>query len=707
MIENLNKAYYPSKIKRNRNLGRRKKKAKSSTPNIKVRRFQKDFIPVRLQKKIINNDETAQIERLKFIKQREEYEILLKQKQNIQQLKDIQNGIVPEDPEEDTKSHDNLYSNDHMESQQNDTKQVVTEADDLNRTMDVYLDNEQSQEQNNPEEDDDEVWEHKEDQNQQDTKYLAVSTNILKEPKEVLINESDEDDHENEENEQEQEDDAKEPDEKQQTEERNNLFPNRSKSDQIDEHIEKFVIVDAKGMKNSSSKKKNKNKLIPKTIKRIFPNLTDLTAWRKRNHLTKKTRIFKMLGNYQTIKQALYDRGWVENKDRNSPWFDLCWSLKARDIDFDNLKEGQIVNHFRFNGCITTKIGLCRNLGKVINFNNVDIDTFFPKCYSFKEDGALDEFSEQFKITKAECILKRFAKGESVDPDMLDVAMTVCRRSLLDLDDIIDNPFREVIKDSEWEILGKDERLMNRKFKNKKVKKTSLAPIRKAQAKINHSPSMIANKINSKRENSYKSPSIVTLKLPEIENKQMYSTVKNKKPFLIDAKTREEVIKSIAESRHIESPNDIKVVESNQIIKSWENSLPNPHSNLLRDVKQILTRLELKFPQFKINGDKNIWIIKPAGLSRGRGIKVFSHLNDIKQHMHAKEHDWIAQKYIENPMIINNRKFDLRIWVLVTGVNPLTIWFWNKPYIRFPAADYNDTNLNDRFIHLTNNSVAK
>ena len=72
-------------------------------------------------------------------------------------------------------------------------------------------------------------------------------------------------------------------------------------------------------MKNSSSKKKNKNKLIPKTIKRIFPNLTDLTAWRKRNHLTKKTRIFKMLGNYQTIKQALYDRGWVENKDRNSP----------------------------------------------------------------------------------------------------------------------------------------------------------------------------------------------------------------------------------------------------------------------------------------------------------------------------------------------------------------------------------------------------
>jgi tubulin monoglycylase TTLL3/8 len=45
--------------------------------------------------------------------------------------------------------------------------------------------------------------------------------------------------------------------------------------------------------------------------------------------------------------------------------------------------------------------------------------------------------------------------------------------------------------------------------------------------------------------------------------------------------------------------------------------------------------------------------------------------------------------------------------VLVTDLNPLTIWFWNKPYLRFPAADYNDENLQDRFIHLTNNSVVK
>ncbi len=58
-------------------------------------------------------------------------------------------------------------------------------------------------------------------------------------------------------------------------------------------------------------------------------------------------------------------------------------------------------------------------------------------------------------------------------------------------------------------------------------------------------------------------------------------------------------------------------------------------------------------------------------------------------------------------MIIKKRKFDIRQWVLVTNWNPLTIWLFKEPYFRFPATDYNADNIADRFIHLTNNSVAK
>jgi hypothetical protein len=47
------------------------------------------------------------------------------------------------------------------------------------------------------------------------------------------------------------------------------------------------------------------------------------------------------------------------------------------------------------------------------------------------------------------------------------------------------------------------------------------------------------------------------------------------------------------------------------------------------------------------------------------------------------------------------------VWVLVTNWNPLTIWIFDKPYIRFGAEDYNTKDLNNLYIHLTNNSIAK
>ena len=58
-------------------------------------------------------------------------------------------------------------------------------------------------------------------------------------------------------------------------------------------------------------------------------------------------------------------------------------------------------------------------------------------------------------------------------------------------------------------------------------------------------------------------------------------------------------------------------------------------------------------------------------------------------------------------MILKNRKFDLRVWVLVTDWNPLTIWLFKKPYVRFPAHDYVADNIDNNFAHLANHSIAK
>ncbi len=43
----------------------------------------------------------------------------------------------------------------------------------------------------------------------------------------------------------------------------------------------------------------------------------------------------------------------------------------------------------------------------------------------------------------------------------------------------------------------------------------------------------------------------------------------------------------------------------------------------------------------------------------------------------------------------------------MTDWNPLTIWIYETPYLRLGAEDYSLEKLNNLFIHLTNNSIAK
>lgn len=93
----------------------------------------------------------------------------------------------------------------------------------------------------------------------------------------------------------------------------------------------------------------------------------------------------------------------------------------------------------------------------------------------------------------------------------------------------------------------------------------------------------------------------------------------------------------------------------------------------------------------------NLWILKPTHLNRGRGIHVFRDLDTchklIKQYCQGKElkptreaevndddeevvttkrpskvkfNTFIIQKYIEKPLLVNKRKFDIRVWVLYT-----------------------------------------
>ena len=62
-----------------------------------------------------------------------------------------------------------------------------------------------------------------------------------------------------------------------------------------------------------------------------------------------------------------------------------------------------------------------------------------------------------------------------------------------------------------------------------------------------------------------------------------------------------------------------------------------------------------------------MWVIKPAALNQGRGIEVLKNLKDITEFIfRKKDNSWVVQKYIEKPLLYKSRKFDIRVWALVT-----------------------------------------
>jgi hypothetical protein len=51
-----------------------------------------------------------------------------------------------------------------------------------------------------------------------------------------------------------------------------------------------------------------------------------------------------------------------------------------------------------------------------------------------------------------------------------------------------------------------------------------------------------------------------------------------------------------------------------------------------------------------------------------------------------KSSSFIIQKYMESPLLINKRKFDIRVWVLVT--QDQRVFMFQQGYIRTTSNEY-------------------
>ncbi|XP_055116464.1 tubulin monoglycylase TTLL3 isoform X1 [Symphalangus syndactylus] len=327
-----------------------------------------------------------------------------------------------------------------------------------------------------------------------------------------------------------------------------------------------------------------------------------------------------------------------------TPYF--IWTTRRDVLDCRFLSKDQMINHYTRAGSFTTKVGLCLNLRNLPWFDEVDANSFFPRCYRLGAEDDKKAFIEDFWLTAARNVLKLVVKSEwksypiqaveaeasgdkqpkkreknpvSASPEFVDEALCVCEEYLSNL------AHRDIDKDLE-------------------------APL-------------------------YLTPEGWSLFL------QRYYQVVQSSPAQVPSFPHSEG----AELRHLDTQ--------------------------VQRCEDILQQLRAVVPQIDMEGDRNIWIVKPGAKSRGRGIMCMDHLEEMLKLVNGnpmvmKDGKWVVQKYIERPLLIFGTKFDLRQWFLVTDWNPLTVWFYRDSYIRFSTQPFSLKNL-DNSVHLCNNSIQK
>jgi len=113
-----------------------------------------------------------------------------------------------------------------------------------------------------------------------------------------------------------------------------------------------------------------------------------------------------------------------------------------------------------------------------------------------------------------------------------------------------------------------------------------------------------------------------------------------------------------------------------------------------------------------------VWIMKPIGSAQGKGIFMFTRLSEIsewrtdfKSLKNGKDDSkdaeaYVVQRYLLHPLLIGRKKFDMRLYCLVTSFSPLRIHVYRRGFARFTNSRYS-SDISDIYSHLTNVAIQK
>ena len=109
--------------------------------------------------------------------------------------------------------------------------------------------------------------------------------------------------------------------------------------------------------------------------------------------------------------------------------------------------------------------------------------------------------------------------------------------------------------------------------------------------------------------------------------------------------------------------------------------------------------LNIFIEEYKKNPNST-WIVKPSSKAQGYGIFLINKIAQLKKWVSSKglnaittyKDSYVISKYIPNPLLIGGKKFDLRLYVLVTSYKPFKCYLYRQGFGRFCTVKYSEGN---------------
>ncbi|KEG11563.1 tubulin-tyrosine ligase [Trypanosoma grayi] len=115
------------------------------------------------------------------------------------------------------------------------------------------------------------------------------------------------------------------------------------------------------------------------------------------------------------------------------------------------------------------------------------------------------------------------------------------------------------------------------------------------------------------------------------------------------------------------------------------------------------------FLQWAETHPEEMWIIKPSSGSKGKDIVLTRRLAELQAFVESREPSsrsiFVAQKYVERPLLLRGRKFDIRVWALLR--TPYDVYAFTQGSCRTSSVLYDPDNAGNTLAHLTNHCLQE